>query len=86
LGSLCGARRVMEAHLHDGSGSASSFADTCEIVPQALAALPRCSAYWVNHPGKKWLTWLLSVVFCLMMAMSMMALAIFREIARCSVS
>jgi hypothetical protein len=38
-----------------------------EIVPQALL-LSALLCYWVNHPGKKWLSWLLSVPFCLLMA------------------
>jgi hypothetical protein len=30
--------------------------------------------YWVNHPGKKWLTWLLSGAFCLVVAVVTMGL------------
>jgi hypothetical protein len=33
-----------------------------EIVAQALA-LAALLCYWVNHPGKKWLTWVLGVAF-----------------------
>jgi len=36
-----------------------------EIVPQALL-LSALLCYWVNHPEKKWLTWLLSLPFCLL--------------------
>jgi hypothetical protein len=36
-----------------------------EIVPQALL-LSALLCYWVNHPGKKWLTWLLTLPFCLL--------------------
>jgi hypothetical protein len=39
-----------------------------EIVPQALL-LSALLCYWVNNPAKKWLTWLLSVFFCLLMAL-----------------
>jgi hypothetical protein len=39
-----------------------------EIVPQALL-LSALLCYWVNNPGKRWLTWLLSAVFCLTMAL-----------------
>jgi hypothetical protein len=38
-----------------------------EIVPQALL-LSALLCYWVNHPGKKWLTWLLGAPFCILMA------------------
>lgn len=38
-----------------------------EIVPQALL-LSALLCYWVNHP-KKWLTWMLSILFALMMAL-----------------
>jgi hypothetical protein len=38
-----------------------------EIMPQALL-LSALLCYWINHPGKKALTWLLSIVFGLMMA------------------
>jgi magnesium-transporting ATPase (P-type) len=36
-----------------------------EIVLQALL-LSALLCYWVNHPEKKWLTWLLSLLFCLL--------------------
>jgi hypothetical protein len=38
-----------------------------EIVTQAIL-LSALTCYWVNHPDKKWLTWVLSVPFCLLMA------------------
>jgi hypothetical protein len=38
-----------------------------EIVPQALL-LSALLCYWVNRPDKKWLTWLLNIIFSLMMA------------------
>lgn len=44
-----------------------------EIVTQALL-LSALLCYWVNHPGKKWLTWLLTVPFCLLMALLAYAL------------
>jgi hypothetical protein len=39
-----------------------------EVVPQALL-LSALLCYWVNHSEKKWLNWLLGIVFFLMMAM-----------------
>lgn len=34
-----------------------------EVVPQALL-LATILWYWVNHPEKRWLTWLMGVAFC----------------------
>jgi len=44
-----------------------------EVVPQALL-LSALLCYWVNHPGKKWLNWLLGIVFFIMMAMPILGL------------
>lgn len=42
-----------------------------EVLTQSLlfAAL---LTYWVNHPQKRWLTWLLAIAFVLVMLMSIM--------------
>ena len=48
-----------------------------EVVPQAVL-LSALLCYWVNHSEKKWLNWLLGVVFVLMMAMPVLGL-IFRR-------
>jgi hypothetical protein len=39
-----------------------------EVVPQALL-LSALLCFWVNHSGKKWLNWLLGIVFFITMAM-----------------
>ena len=44
-----------------------------EIVPQALL-FSALLCYWVNHPAKKWLNWLLGIVFLLMMALPVVGL------------
>jgi hypothetical protein len=44
-----------------------------EIVPQALL-LSALLCYWVNHPGKKWFTWLLSILFFLIAALMVMGM------------
>jgi len=44
-----------------------------EVVPQALL-LSALLCYWVNHPGKKWLSWLLGSVFFIMMGLSILGL------------
>jgi hypothetical protein len=43
-----------------------------EIVPQALL-LSALLCYWVNHP-KKWMNWLLGILFALMMALLILGL------------
>ncbi len=44
-----------------------------EVVPQAVL-MSALLAYWVDHPQKRWLNWLLGVVFVLMMAIPMLGL------------
>ena len=44
-----------------------------EVVPQALL-LSALLCYWVNHSEKKWLNWLLGIVFFLMLAMPVLGL------------
>lgn len=46
-----------------------------EVVPQAIL-LSALLYYWVNHPGKKWLSWLLGTVFFLIVAMLVMGLLV----------
>jgi hypothetical protein len=47
-----------------------------EVVIQALL-LSGILYYWVNHPEKKWLTWLLVVLFVLLMAMPVLGLLVY---------
>jgi hypothetical protein len=44
-----------------------------EVVPQALL-LSAILFYWANHPEKKWLNWLLGIIFLLMMLMPVLGL------------
>ena len=46
-----------------------------EVVPQALL-LSALLCYWVNHAEKKWLNWLLGVVFFVMMALPTLGLLV----------
>jgi len=48
-----------------------------EVVPQALL-LSALLCYWVNHSEKKWLNWLLGIVFFVMMAMPILGLLVRR--------
>jgi hypothetical protein len=44
-----------------------------EIVPQALL-LSALLCYWVNHPAKRWFTWLLTILFFLFAALMVMGM------------
>ena len=46
-----------------------------EVVPQALL-LSALLCYWVNHPEKKWLSWLLGVVFFVIVALLILGLLV----------
>ena len=46
-----------------------------EIMPQAVL-LSALLCYWVNHPEKKWLNWLLGVLFFIVMALPVLGLLV----------
>jgi hypothetical protein len=46
-----------------------------EVGPQILL-LSALLCYWVNHPAKKWLDWLLGIVFVIMMALPILGLLV----------
>jgi hypothetical protein len=46
-----------------------------EVVVQALL-LSGILYYWINHPEKKWLTWVLIVLFLLLMALPVLGLLV----------
>ncbi|HJX37100.1 MAG TPA: hypothetical protein VJ714_00740 [Anaerolineae bacterium] len=46
-----------------------------EVVPQALL-LSVILFYWVNHPHKRWLNWLLGVIFVLMLLLPALGLLV----------
>jgi len=48
-----------------------SIANYLEVVPQAFL-LSGILFYWVNHPEKKWLNWVLGILFVLVYLMSVM--------------
>ncbi|HEV2349672.1 MAG TPA: hypothetical protein VG028_07500 [Terriglobia bacterium] len=52
---------------------ASQLRGSLEVVPQALL-LSALLCYWVNHPGKKWLNWLLGILFLIMVALLILGL------------
>lgn len=44
-----------------------------EVVPQAVL-LSALLCYWVNHPAKKWLSWVLGILFFVVMALPVLGL------------
>jgi hypothetical protein len=46
-----------------------------EVVPQAIL-LSALLCYWVNHPEKKWLNWLLGILFFIAMALPVLGLLV----------
>ncbi|HMD77823.1 MAG TPA: hypothetical protein VKG86_10665 [Terracidiphilus sp.] len=73
LGTFAAPPGSMEGLIYTTVPLADQFRGYLEIVTQALL-LSALLCYWVNHTGKKWLNWSLSVVFCLGIALSTMAL------------
>jgi hypothetical protein len=54
-----------------------SISSYIEIVPQALL-LSAILFYWVNHPDKKWLSWLLGGLFVIIMLLPVLGLLVTR--------
>jgi hypothetical protein len=49
----------------------TTFTSYVEIVPQAFL-LSAILYYWINHPEKKWLNWLLGILFIIAMALPLL--------------
>ena len=67
LGTFAAAPGSMEGLIYTTTPVWMQLRGWIEIMSQALL-LSALLCYWVNNPGKKWLTWLLSIGFCLLMA------------------
>jgi hypothetical protein len=74
LGTFAASPGSMEGFIYSTVPVLQQMRGWLEIVPQALL-LSALLCYWVNNPGRKWLGWLLGVVFCIVMTLSGMALA-----------
>jgi hypothetical protein len=73
LGTFAAPAGSMEGFIYTTTPVAQQLRGYLEIVPQALL-LSALLCYWVNNPGKKWLTWLLSIFFFLLVALMVLAL------------
>jgi hypothetical protein len=73
LGTFAAPAGSMEGLIYTTTPLWIQFRGYLEIVTQALL-LSALLCFWVNHPGKKWLTWLLSAVFLVTLALPVLAL------------
>jgi len=78
LGTFAAAPGSMEGLIYTTIPVGVQLRGLLEIIPQALL-LSALLYYWVNNPGKKWLTWLLTIVFALLMAVSVLGLLVPRK-------
>jgi hypothetical protein len=62
LGTFAAPGGSLEGFIYTTTPAPSQFLGYLEVVPQALL-LSALLCYWVNHPGKKWLSWTLSVMY-----------------------
>ncbi|MBK8780643.1 MAG: hypothetical protein IPO22_02315 [Anaerolineales bacterium] len=49
----------------------TSITSYVEVVPQAFL-LSAILYYWINHPEKKWMNWVMGILFLLVVLMSVM--------------
>jgi len=73
LGTFAAPPGSMEGFIYTTTPVLQQMRGWLEIVPQALL-LSALLCYWVNHPSRRWLTWLVSGVFLLFMAFFVFAL------------
>jgi hypothetical protein len=73
LGTFAAPAGSMEGLIYTTTPIRMQFRGWLEIVPQAFL-LSALLCFWVNNSSKRWLTWLLSVVFFLLMAFFVLAL------------
>lgn len=73
LGTFAAPAGSLEGFIYTTTPALSQFQGYLEVVPQALL-LSALLTYWVNHPGKKWLNWTLTVIYALCIALPLLSL------------
>ena len=73
LGTFAAPPGSLEGFIYTTTTPLQQMSGWLEVMPQALL-LSALHCYWVNNPGKKWFTWLLSAVFILLIALSVFAM------------
>jgi hypothetical protein len=64
LGTFAAPPGSLEGFIYTTTPAASQLLGYLEVVPQALL-LSALLCYWVNHREKKWLNWMLGIVYAL---------------------
>ena len=75
LGTFAAPAGSLEGFIYTTTPFLSHIKGYLEIVPQALL-LSALLCYWVNNPGKKWITWTLSGVYVVCAGLPMLALMV----------
>jgi hypothetical protein len=73
LGTFAAPAGSLEGFIYTTVPIAMQLRGYLEIVTQALL-LSALLCYWVNHPGKRWLNWVLGVMYAVCVVLPMMAL------------
>jgi hypothetical protein len=73
LGTFAAPGGSLEGFIYTTTPAAKQFLGYLEVVPQALL-LSALLCYWVNHPGKKWLSWTLTILFLIVIALPSLSL------------
>jgi hypothetical protein len=75
LGTFGPVAGSMEGMIYTTAPIRSQLRGWWEVVPQALL-LSAMLCYWVNHPEKKWLNWVLGILFFMGMALPVLGLLV----------
>jgi hypothetical protein len=75
LGTFGPASGSLEAMIYTTVPIRGQLRGWVEVVPQAIL-LSALLCYWVNHPEKKWLNWLLGILFFIAMALPILGLLV----------
>jgi hypothetical protein len=73
LGTFAAPAGSLEGFIYTTIQAAGQLRGYLEVVPQAVL-LSALLYYWVNHPGKKLLSWVLIVVYVIGIALPLLAL------------
>jgi hypothetical protein len=73
LGTFGPAPGSIEGMIYTTAPALGQMMGWIEVVPQALL-LSVILCFWVNHPGKKWLSWTLGGIFVVMMILPVLGL------------
>jgi hypothetical protein len=73
LGTFAAPGGSLEGFIYTTSPIATQMVSYLEVVPQALL-LSALLCYWVNHPEKKWLNWVITIPFLIGIALPPLSL------------